>query len=579
LSMIRVLPDRVINRIAAGEVVERPASVVKELVENSIDSGARAVEIRLSGGGKKRIRVVDDGCGMDRDDALLALERHATSKLSEIRDLDDIATLGFRGEAISSIAAVSRFVLKTSTKNGAGTVIEVEGGRILGVNEAGMPRGTTVEVERLFFNVPARRKFLRTVGTELSHCAKLVTQCALSHTGIRFNLRHNERQLLGLEPCNTGMDRISALYGRSFADRLLPFKKSDLGIMARGLAGRPTDSAPRRDRQHFFVNGRVVRDRVLSHAVSSAYGNTMERGRFPAIFLFLELDPGLVDVNVHPRKSEVRFRHSAAVHDLVRDAVAEALSHKAVVPGMADLRPAVAPAYSPRIARAVGSFLETAEPASPSGSGGLVVPRLPAQQAEPAYLERRATPLVQYKDSYIVAQDEEGLLIVDQHAAHERVLFERYLADAEHNAVKVQNLLFPVVLELAPHEYLMVEEEAEELRRLGFLLEPFGGSTVRVDGVPALAGEADPKMLLLELLGEGARARSAVADVDSLRRRLVTTAACHAAVKANQTLNRIAMQELLDDLFETTSPSTCPHGRPLIFRLTLDDLEKAFDRR
>jgi DNA mismatch repair protein MutL len=565
LGRIRVLPDRMINRIAAGEVVERPASVLKELVENSIDSGARSIEIQLRGGGKRLIRVIDDGCGMDRDDALLALERHATSKLSQPQDLEAIATLGFRGEAISSIAAVSRFVLKTALENGVGTEIEVQGGKILVVSEAGLPRGTSIDVERLFFNVPARRKFLRTDGTELSHCVKLVTHYALAHAGIRFRLRQDDRQLINVEPREERLERISALYGSSFVEKLAPFGRSLGGLCVSGFAGRPADALPRRDRQHFFVNGRVVQDRVLSHAVAAAYSNTMPRGRFPALFLFVELDPELVDVNVHPRKSEVRFRHSAPVHDAVRDALAAALSHEAVVPQLSDLRPAAASPYAPGVARALSSFLGTAEPAA----------RPPTAET----LEQRATPVAQYKDSYIIAQDHQGLVIVDQHAAHERVLFERYLAEAERNDVEVQKLLFPVTVELAAHEYLLVEREADELRRLGFLLEPFGGNTVRMDGVPALAADLDPESLLRELLGEAWRARSAAIDVDALRRRLVTTAACQAAIKVNQTLNRASMQGLLDDLFETVSPSTCPHGRPLLFRLTLAELERAFDRR
>jgi DNA mismatch repair protein MutL len=579
LGRIRVLPDHMINRIAAGEVVERPASVLKELVENSIDSGALSIEIQLKGGGKRLIRVIDDGSGMDRDDALLALERHATSKLSDPRDLEAIATLGFRGEAISSIAAVSIFVLRTALENGAGSEIEAKGGKIIGVQEAGLPRGTSIDVERLFFNVPARRKFLRTDGTELSHCVKLVTHCALSHPGIRFRLRHDDRQLLNLKACERRLERISELYGRSFIDKLLPFERSAPGVSVSGFAGRPADALPRRDKQHFFVNGRIVQDRMLSHAVAAAYGNTMPRGRYPAVFLFVELEPDLVDVNVHPQKSEVRFRHASALHDVVQGALSAALSHEAVVPDFTDLRPATTTPYASAVSQAVSSFLRTAEPAAADRTAGWRGAPAVADRPSSEILDQRATPVAQYRDSYIIAQDERGLVIVDQHAAHERVLFERYLREAERNDVEVQKLLFPVTVELAAHEYLLVENEAEELRRLGFLLEPFGGKTVRLDGVPAIASEVDPESLLRELLGEATRARSAASDVDALRRRLITTAACQAAIKVNHTLNRESMQGLLDDLFATVSPSTCPHGRPLLFRLSLAELERAFDRR
>ncbi len=570
LGRIHVLSDQLVNRIAAGEVVERPASVVKELVENAIDSGAQAIEVTVRGGGKRSIRVVDDGCGMDRDDALLAIERHATSKLSKPQDLEAIGSLGFRGEALSSIAAVSRLVLMTATQDGVGTEVEVKGGRILKVSEAGSPRGTAIDVERLFFNVPARRKFLKSDATELSHIVRLVGNFALSYPRIRFRLRSDNRQLIDAAPRDELADRIAELYGRSFVEKLLPFEAAHGGIEAHGFAGRPAESLPRRDRQHFFVNGRIVQDRMLSHAVMAAYGNTMPSGRFPALFLYVVLDPALVDVNVHPRKVEVRFRRSSEVHDAVRDALIAALSHEAVVPSLADLRP-----RRPGVARAVTSFLETAE-------------KPPAVRYGPEPLERkieedgaphRAVPVAQYLDSYIIAQDDEGLVIVDQHAAHERILFERYLAEAEEGRVEVQKLLFPVTVELAPHELVVLENEAEEMKRLGFIAEPFGGGTVRLDGVPALAGGQDPERLLKELLGEAARARSAATDVESLRKRLITTAACRAAIKINHPLSHAAMQGLLDDLFATVSPSTCPHGRPLFFRLTLEELEKAFDRR
>jgi DNA mismatch repair protein MutL len=600
LGRIHVLPDPLINRIAAGEVVERPASVVKELVENSLDSGAKSIDVYCEGGGRRSIRVSDDGCGMDRDDALLALERHATSKLTAAADLEAITTLGFRGEALSSIAAVSRFLLRTSTRDGEGTEVEVHGGRIQAVREAGLPCGTSIRVERLFYNVPARRKFLRSEATELGHIARLMTRCALARPSLRVRLEHAGRELLHTEPTDSLAERIGQIYGREFAGKLLPFDLLHDEVRVHGFAGRPTAALPRRDGQHLFVNGRAVQDRVLGHAVSEAYGNTMPRGRYPALFLFVECDPSMVDVNVHPQKNEVRFRQSSLVHDVTRDAVMAALSEGEVVPEWTDLRPVTEEAKRPEgVSRAVVDYLERT---NAPGTGAQYAPRVEAPLPRSVATGLRETPppvsdwtpdaepslltgssgvvsLAQYRNSYILAQDARGLILVDQHAAHERVLFEDYLAEAAENRVEIQKLMFPVTIELPPADRVVLEEEAEEFRRLGFIVEPFGGDSVRLDGVPALAAELDPEQLLRELLGEAAGARSAVSEAASLRHKLVTSAACQAAIKVNHPLERSAMQRLLDDLFRTVNPSTCPHGRPLIFRLSHDEIERAFRRR
>ena len=609
MGRIKVLDDRLINRIAAGEVIERPASVLKELVENSLDADARSIDVQLLAGGRRRIRVVDDGVGMDRDDALLAVERHATSKLSRSDDLESIGTLGFRGEALASIAAVSRFTLRTATEDGAGTEVVVHGGRIQSVREAGVPRGTSIDVERLFLNVPARRKFLKTEATELSHAVRWLTRYALVRPQVRFRLVHGERRLLSTPPAADRRERIAQIFGRELAERLTPFHQESKGQVVSGFAGRPTETLPRREGQHLFVNGRAVQDRVLGHAVSEAYGDTMPRGRYAAVFLFVELEPGLVDVNVHPRKTEVRFRRSSEVHDRVRDAIRGALSGGEVIPNLGDLRPSQEAASSYGVAAATVRFLEAreaagvspeyraatsarqpagpyarplgtavsqlAEPRGKSGSiasGEATHPELPVD-------EPPAVALGQFRDSYIVAQDAKGLILIDQHAAHERVIYERYLAAATVDEVEVQRLLFPVTVDLAPHEKVLMDEEIGEFRRLGFVVEPFGGNTFRIDAVPAVVGELDPISLLRELLGEAAQARSAAADVAGLRRKLVTSAACQAAIKINHPLQPPAMQALLEDLLRVENPSTCPHGRPALFRLTTDEIERAFRRR
>jgi DNA mismatch repair protein MutL len=605
LGRIHVLPDSLINRIAAGEVVERPASVVKELVENSLDAEARSVTVECEGGGRRRIRVVDDGRGMDRDDALLALERHATSKLDRHSNLDSIATLGFRGEALSSIASVSRFVLSTSTTDGGGTEIEVEGGRIRSVREAGLPRGTSILVERLFYNVPARRKFLRTEATELGHIARLMTRTALAYPERRFGLEHAGRTLVQVDPASGLDERISQIYGREFAQKLLPIEKQYDQLRIYGYAGRPAHALARRDGQHLFVNGRAVQDRVLLHAVSQAFGNTVPRGRYPSLFLFVECDPSWVDVNVHPQKTEVRFRQSSIVHDRTRDAIVSALSDEAVVPELTDLRPGVGiPASgAARVSKAVVNFLEREEARNPlhdrphhapdhsaktpvlreplpfSAPGPGASPEPSVDRETTPRTEAGLVPLAQYRESYILAQDDRGLVLVDQHAAHERVLFERFLAEAAENRVEVQRLLFPLTIELPPAEMVILEQEIEEFRRLGFVIEPFGGNSVRLDGIPALGAELDPEELLRELLGQASQTKAAVADTSRLRHDLVTSAACQAAIKINHPLAPAEMTRLLEDLHRTVSPSTCPHGRPLIFRLSHDEIERAFRRR
>jgi DNA mismatch repair protein MutL len=570
VGRIRVLDDHLVNRIAAGEVVERPASVVKELVENSLDAGAASIEVRVEDGGRRRIVVSDDGDGMERDDALLALERHATSKLAQFEDLAAIATLGFRGEAIPSIAAVSRFLLRTAAREGLATEVEVRAGRILAVREVQRPRGTSVEVGGLFFNVPARRKFLRAAPTEIAHIVRTVAHYALAYPPVRFLLEHDGRRLIDAAKAADRTERIAQVQGRELAAKLLPFAYDEAGIRVSGLAGRPVDAERRRDAQHLFVNGRVVQDRVLSHAIAAAYGDTLARGLYPTMLLFVDIDPARLDVNVHPQKTEVRFDRGSEVHDAVRAAVAKALSHANAVPRLQDLRP-VTPIE--RTAAVAESAPRAYVPSLAAPTGWL------EDDSDAAHPGRRAVPLAQYRDSYIVAQDRLGLLLIDQHVAHERVLYERYLAEADRGEVHVQRLLFPRTIELTPDETATLEAEAAEFGRLGFLLEPFGKNAVKLDGVPAFAKDVSPDRMVRTLLGEAATVRTVATGSPDLRRKLVTSAACQAAIKVNYPLTREGMQRLLDDLFLTENPTTCPHGRPIIFRLTLEEIERAFRRR
>ncbi len=576
MGKIHLLDDPIINRIAAGEVVERPASVVKELLENSLDAGATRIDIRIQGGGKRFIHVRDDGCGMDRDDAILSIERHATSKLEDDAALEDVRTLGFRGEALPSIAAVSRFILRTAALDGEGTEIEIHSGRVHEIREAGLPRGTTIEVDRLFYNVPARRKFMRTDGTETAHIVRTVSRYALARPDVRFSLEQAGRKLLEAPTSGDAATRVRQILGAEAAERMIAFDTGPGQVRAHGFTGRPAHALAGRERQHLFVNGRSVKDRVMAHAVVEAYGNTVPRGRFPAVILFLEVDGSIVDVNVHPQKTEVRYQQSSLVHECVRSGLRNALSDQGMVPRLDQLRPA-APREEP-VSSSPSSPFSVFEPAA-----GFPDPP-PAQREimpgpEPAPPPVGARALAQYRDSYIVAQDKEGLLVVDQHAAHERVIFERFMAEAEADRVQVQRLLFPRTLELSPTEFVTLESEWEEFRRLGFLMEPFGGTTVRLDAVPAHAAEADPEALVHELLGDAAEAQSSATAAEGLRYRLVTTAACRAAIKINHPLDGTGMQALLNDLYQVENLTTCPHGRPALFRLTLDEIEKAFRRR
>ena len=567
MGKIHLLDDSTINRIAAGEVVERPASVAKELLENSLDAGATRIDIRIQGGGKRFIHVGDDGCGMGREDALLSIQRHATSKLDDDGALEQVRTLGFRGEALPSIAAVSRFILRTAAEDGRGTEIEIHSGHIHEVREVGYPRGTTIEVDRLFYNVPARKKFMRTDGTETAHIVRIVSRYALARPDVRFSLEQAGRKLVDAAAAGDGATRIRQVLGAEAAERMIPFDTGPGPVRAHGFAGRPAHALAGRDRQNLFVNGRAVNDRVMAHAVAEAYGNTVPRGRYPAVVLFLQLDGSLVDVNVHPQKTEVRFQQSSRIHECVRNGLRTALSDQGMVPRLDQLRPAGA-------ASPFSVFEPTAGfPARQSSRQETVGGAATA----PAPVGARA--LAQYRDSYIVAQDREGLLVVDQHAAHERVIFERFMAEAEENHVQVQRLLFPRMLELSPSEFVTLEAEQDEFRRLGFLIEPFGGTTVRLDAVPAHAAEADPEDLVHELLGDAAEVKSSATAAEGLRYRLVTTAACKAAIKINHPLDGAGMQALLNDLYQVENLTTCPHGRPALFRLTLDEIEKAFRRR
>jgi DNA mismatch repair protein MutL len=656
MSRIRILSEDVANRIAAGEVVERPASVVKELLENALDAGATSVRVEVEGGGRHLIRVSDDGCGMSHDDALLAFERHSTSKLRTADDLLSIATLGFRGEALPSIASVSRLLLETRTaEEEQGTRVEFAGGKLIGVKPAALPTGTTVSIGDLFYCVPARRKFLKSDTTELGHIASVVTHYALAHPGKRIELRTPTQEIIQATPVETLAERVYQVFGRQALDELIDVPATSGPIRANiteaqlepgeerlsmalgGYISRPEVQRPNRNGVYIFINRRLVRDRLLLHALTEAYRNVQPPGVFPAALLFLELPPEEVDVNVHPSKIEVRFRHQQFVHDFTRDALRQALSRARPIAAFpaaaaAGAAPGVALQAAPQTASA-GMEAGTTSPGSAHGlnaalrpeasgfaSGAPVPPSddfaLSSAPWQPEALrfgfpaaphavadefaaqfraaahqepfEARASapngdqlsdlkPLGQVSASYIVAVNSAGLWLVDQHVAHERVLFEQHLQARRAGAVTGQRLLVPLVVELSPRQLVIAEQIAEELAANGFEVSPMGAREVAIQAAPAPVSAPDVERLLREILDAVERENQAI-SIETLQAKIAASTACHAAIKVNTPLDPPRMEWLLAELAKTECPMSCPHGRPVVLRYSLREIEKAFKR-
>jgi DNA mismatch repair protein MutL len=580
VTSVERLPDDLVNKIAAGEVVERPASVVKELVENALDAGARSVHVEIEEGGVRLVRVRDDGHGMSRPDAEMALERHATSKLHVFEDLQSIATHGFRGEALPSIAAVSDLVLRTRAEGSpAGTEVAVAHGRRQRVVDAGHPRGTTVEVRDLFGAVPARRKFLRAASTEAAHVAEALTQLALARPGTGFSLKSGGRTLLETPPVDGLAARLFQLFGAKLLEDLVPVEGGTEWATVRGFVSRPDRPRPARPNLRLFVNGRAVRDRALSKAVLEAYRSAGGSDRGFEAFLFVEVPPHVVDVNVHPAKTEVKFADARTVWTAVERAVRAALSE-----GVREApRAAVAGGVAARAGAAVTAFLEHVgrEPqARPLWERPVSGASLAAEGVGPASPLEAPAPLVlgQHRLVYIVASDGDELLLVDQHTAHERVRFERLLDHASRHAVESQGLLAPLVVSLAPDLLPVLEAHGEALRELGYDVEPFGGGATRVRAVPAIFGTRDPGPALERLLRDLKEREAADWAVAGTRDRLAATLACHSAVRAGQPLNVEQMASIVRDVFRTTHPTLCPHGRPTMVRVPREELSRWFGR-
>jgi DNA mismatch repair protein MutL len=617
MNKIRVLPEILANKIAAGEIVERPASVVKELMENSIDAGSSSIHVAIQSGGKRLIRVSDDGMGMTQDDAILAFEHHATSKLQTAEDLSAIATLGFRGEALPSIASVSRLTLRTRPDDSdavSGTELEIHGGILRSVKPISWDKGTEMEVRDLFFNVPARRKFLKTNDTESGHIARHVTHYALAHPEMRFTLQSGDRVLLDTVAVSTVRERIYQVFGDGFLDNMVELSGSDGPVRIHGFSSRPHEQRTNAYSQHFYVNGRMVRDKVITGAVRQAYRRSMPAAAFPVVILFLELPFDQVDVNAHPAKTEIRFHNQRSVFNLVQNSIERALSRDVAIP---EFEPRGIPPYTSDLtATGMQSVHDSREiiemkgldsaPVSGNFSDALqpslqypfqeIANKFQATREDHATLRVQPDMLLdskgesgglfhtesirilgQFRDSYIIAGDRQGLLIIDQHVAHERILYEKLANSMRDRNVEIQGLLTPFSIDLLPHQIALIEKVMPELNRSGFQVEPFGGASILVRSVPAIAGEADCRELLKEIL-ENLEQEDRGLDIERIRDRIAVGAACRAAVKINMPLSMEKMQWLIDQLAHTRIPTSCPHGRPIILRFSNYEIEKKFGR-
>ena len=602
MGKIQRLPPDLADQIAAGEVVERPASVIKELIENSIDAGARRITITVEQGGKRLIRVEDDGEGMDADDARLAVERHATSKLRTSEDLGQIATLGFRGEALPAVASVSHFTLRTRSADAtAGVEVSVEGGGLAAVRQVGAPVGTSVEVRDLFFNLPARRKFLKSDAAEMAQVTRVVTQMALCYVEVGFALVAPGRKRLEFPPVTTLSDRLFQVYGER--PDLVAVARTTPSLSIHGMVAALASQGLPRGPQHVFVNRRMVRDKTIAHAIGEAYSAASIKERSPEVHLFLEIPLDTVDVNVHPTKAEVRFRDQSFIHQSVRLAVADALGGAAMPalpqdgarpPGaqafplpLPTAYPTVFPSrWTPAVGAGItGVHLELpaslAQAERSIAEGALRVHDGPADEtgALPSVSGTPGTlmPLGQFRDTFIVAVDEDGIAIIDQHVAHERVLFERITERLTAGRMESQGLLEPMLVDVAPDGHQALLAHAGDLARLGFEVEDFGGDAICVSACPALLSREESRTALLELAQDLDNLDHGAAVVDAVKR-IAATMACHAAVKANYPLTHEKMLHILDGVRRTAYSTVCPHGRPVMFRMTRQELERWFER-
>ena len=616
--VIQLLSDQVINKIAAGEVVERPASVMKELFENSLDAGATQVDVEVIRGGRQLIAITDNGCGMDRDQALLSIERHATSKIRSEADIENIHTLGFRGEALAAISSVSRFTLVTRPeKELSGTEIQINGGKLTSVEDIGCPVGTRIEIRNLFFNVPARRKFLRAEQTELSHIRQLFLVHALAHPSIGMSLKVDERMVYSLPQAGTMEDRISELYDHGFFEQLLPINHEDAEYKIDGYAGLPQTGRKDRQDQYIFVNGRPAAAPVVFHALNEAYHALIAKGRYPAVFLFLKMEPDLVDVNVHPTKKEVRFRHPNALRDSIVAALSKALNpgfgnevedeeipeddEPFTLPPPKPIRPAIEVQKQmdellvrPAVVEQQITKKKSEEPAEEIPPSNLkssnpppppAPPSSPVVESAPEKKEKAAAQspwgwcriVGQIGGNYVVLETEDGYVLMEPRAAHERVLFERFIHAVREHQVQKQGLLAPETVELLPSDALVVRNHLDLLQELGFGVSEFGGDTFIIDALPVYVQEGSAESLLVEIARELEKAGKQ-RGARELLQGTIAQAACQMAVRLKDKLSDKEIERLVADLAKTEMPYTSPRGRPTLIYTSFTELDRKFSR-
>jgi DNA mismatch repair protein MutL len=567
MRKITLLPPEIFQKIAAGEVVERPFSVVKELVENSLDARAEEIKVELEEGGKSVIRVTDNGHGMSRDDALICFERHSTSKITVEDDLDQIHTLGFRGEALPSISAVSRVLLKTSTQNEkTGTQIEREGENVLQVSDIAFPKGTSIEVRDLFFNIPARKKFLRSERSELSQTARYLTQMAIAYTGVKFSLFHGSRKIFNYPQSGSLRERIYQVYGKSLLEKLLEVDYKTEEHQLSGYISQPSTGRRDRRQQFFFINKRLVRDSVLQAALNKACSPFMEKDYYAEAYLFLTVPFSEVDVNVHPAKTEVRFKNSGSIFQLVFGSVENAML-KSI--GIKEVRPSPPLKEFPYPIPDEHRIPLIKEPGGQLSGGRDLYPQFEETREKKSYPH----VLGQYLDTYIVAVDKGGVLIIDQHNAHERVLFERYEEIDKNRNWPKKLALLPLLIELSSPQVLSLENNRDLLEEAGFRAEPMGGQSYALREYPDIFSEGEAKDIFLSLLEDIKEEK-----IEDKKKRTLSMLACKTAVKAGQPLSFQKMNYLVEELFKTSNHSLCPHGRPVIVKLDRNAIEKGLKR-
>ncbi len=586
LNRIKILPEELTNKIAAGEVVDRPASIVKELIENAIDAGSDQIEIILKNGGKSLIQVVDNGTGMNREDAILAIQRHTTSKISNYDDLHNIRTLGFRGEALASIASISRMEIKTMTdKTNVGTLLKINGSVIDDVGEVGGTRGTSISVKNIFYNTPARKKFLKADETEYRHILSVIHRFTLSYFDIRLKLFHNDQKIFDLKPSDPKL-RIIDVLGSRYENNLIKVEDRGTILEIWGFAGNQDTSKKSRGDQYLFLNGRYIINRALNHAVFSSYGSIIPRGEFPMYVLFLEIDPRRVDVNVHPSKMEVKFADEGLIYNILRSAVRRSLSSEDVIPSLSRFDK-----FEPKALETKKQDIFSQQTAIPLFekqtvqslrlAGGVSPPEseaghiAPAEQKKYANDKYERSNVWQIHNQYILSEIKSGLIIIDQHVAHERILYEKALQEFERSNPASQQLLFPHVVELTPEEYSYLSEMLPFLEKIGFIIKGFGGTTVVLEGVPSGMKISKPETLLNEIIDEYKQNKENSLDI---RDNVAKSYSCKMAIKKGEPLTKEEMNTLIDHLFATQSPYFCPHGRPVIINVTMQELDKRFGR-